>query len=196
MIDPVSLAFDIDGVVADTMALFLEIVRDVFQIDGIRYENISCYDLASCTGLDQGLIDAVVERILDGNYTAPLNSIDGASDVLTRIGNHRSPLLFVTARPYLGPIRDWMSALLPVSSREIEVVATGSFANKAEVLLEKNITCFVEDRLDTCYRLQDAGIRPIVFKQPWNREPHPFVEVGSWKQLEDLIDFPSTSKDI
>ena len=196
MIDPVSLAFDIDGVVADTMALFLEIVRDVFQIDGIRYENISCYDLASCTGLDQGLIDAVVERILDGNYTAPLNSIDGASDVLTRIGNHRSPLLFVTARPYLGPIRDWMSALLPVSSRAIEVVATGSFANKAEVLLEKNITCFVEDRLDTCYRLQDAGIRPIVFKQPWNREPHPFVEVGSWKQLEDLIDFPSTSKDI
>ena len=64
------------------------------------------------------------------------------------------------------------------------------------MLLEKNITCFVEDRLDTCYRLQDAGIRPIVFKQPWNREPHPFVEVGSWKQLEDLIDFPSTSKDI
>lgn len=196
MIDPVSLAFDIDGVVADTMALFLEIARDVFQIDGIRYENISCYDLASCTGLDQGLIDAVVERILDGNYSAALNSIDGASDVLTRIGNHRSPLLFVTARPYLGPIRDWMSALLPVSSREIEVVATGSFANKAEVLLEKNITCFVEDRLDTCYRLQDAGIRPIVFKQPWNREPHPFVEVCSWKELEDLIDFPSIPKDI
>jgi len=196
MIDPVSLAFDIDGVVADTMALFLEIAREVFQIDGIRYENISCYDLASCTGLDQGLIDAVVERILDGNYTAPLNSIDGASDVLTRIGNHRSPLLFVTARPYLGPIRDWMSALLPVSSRAIEVVATGSFANKAEVLIERNVTCFVEDRLDTCFRLQDAGIRPIVFKQPWNREPHPFVEVGSWKQLEDLIDFPSTSKDI
>ena len=196
MIDPVSLAFDIDGVVADTMALFLEIARDVFQIDGIRYENISCYDLASCTGLDQGLIDAVVARILDGNYTAPLNSIDGASDVLARIGNHHSPLLFVTARPYLGPIRDWMSALLPVSSRAIELVATGSFANKAEVLLERNITCFVEDRLDTCYRLQDAGIRPIVFKQPWNREPHPFVEVGSWKQLEDLIDFPSTSKDI
>jgi 5'(3')-deoxyribonucleotidase len=189
MIDPASLAFDIDGVVADTMALFLEIARDVFQIDGIRYEDISCYDLAACTGLDQGLIDAVVERILDGNYRAPLNSIDGASDVLTRIGNHHCPLLFVTARPYLGPIRDWMSALLPVSSGAIEVVATGSFANKAEVLLEKNMTCFVEDRLDTCYRLQAAGIRPIVFKQPWNREPHPFVEVGSWKELEVLIDF-------
>jgi 5'(3')-deoxyribonucleotidase len=196
MIDPATLAFDIDGVVADTMALFLEIARDVYQIDGIRYENISCYDLASCTGLDQGLIDAVVERILDGNYTAPLNSIEGAPDVLTRIGNHCSPLLFVTARPYLGPIRDWMSALLPDSYRTIEVVATGSFANKAEVLLEKNIATFVEDRLDTCYRLQDAGIRPILFKQPWNREPHPFVEVGSWKDLEILIDFPSTAKGI
>jgi hypothetical protein len=189
MIDPASLAFDIDGVVADTMSLFLEIARDEFQIDGIRYEDISCYDLATCTGLDARLIDAVVERILDGSHAAPLNSIDGASDVLTRIGNHHSPLLFVTARPHLGSIRDWMLALVPVSPRAIEVVATGSFANKAEVLLEKNITSFVEDRLDTCYRLQDAGIKPIVFKQPWNQEAHPFVEVGSWKELEALIDF-------
>jgi len=189
MINPASMAFDIDGVVADTMALFLEITRDVFQINNIRYADISCYDLAACTGLDQGLIDAVVERILDGNYSSTLNSIEGASDVLARIGNHHSPLLFVTARPYLGPIRDWMLALLPMASRAIDVIPTGSFENKTEVLLKRNIACFVEDRLDTCYRLQDAGISPILFKQPWNREPHPFVEVGSWRELEGLIDF-------
>jgi 5'(3')-deoxyribonucleotidase len=189
MIDPTSMAFDIDGVVADTMALFLEITRDVFQINHIRYEDISCYDVAACTGLDQGVVDAVVERILDGNYSSPLSSFDGASDVLARIGNHHNPLLFVTARPYLGPIRDWLLALLPMAPPAIDVVTTGSFENKTEVLLERNITCFVEDRLDTCYRLQDAGIRPILFKQPWNREPHPFVEVGSWKELEALIDF-------
>ena len=189
MIDPASVAFDIDGVVANTMSLFLEIARDVFHINSIRYEDISCYDLAECTGLDQGVIDAVVERILDGNYTSPLNPFDGASDVLTRIGNHHSPLLFVTARPYLGPIRDWMIDLLALVPQSVDVVTTGSFENKTEVLLERNITCFVEDRLDTCYRLLDAGIRPILFKQPWNRQSHPFVEVGSWKELELLIEF-------
>lgn len=189
MIDPTSIAFDIDGVVADTMTLFLDITRDVFQINHIRYEHISCYDLAACTGLDQGVIDAVVERILDGNYSSELSEIDGASDVLTRLVNRHSPLLFVTARPYLGPIRDWMLALLPIAPRAIDVVTTGSFENKTEVLLKRNIVYFVEDRLDTCYRLHEAGIKPILFKQPWNREPHPFVEVGSWQELEGLIDF-------
>jgi 5'(3')-deoxyribonucleotidase len=37
--------------------------------------------------------------------------------------------------------------------------------------------------------LRDAGIEPVLFKQPWNREPHPFVEVGNWDELEALIDF-------
>ena len=39
MIHPASVAFDIDGVIADTMTLFLDIARDVFHINGIRYED-------------------------------------------------------------------------------------------------------------------------------------------------------------
>ena len=35
-IDPASIAFDIDGVVADTMTLFLDIARDEYNIDWIR----------------------------------------------------------------------------------------------------------------------------------------------------------------
>jgi uncharacterized HAD superfamily protein len=189
MIDPATVAFDIDGVIADTMSLFLEIARDAFNINGIRYEDISSYSLADCTQLYTEVIDAVVERILDGNYSTPLMPIDGASEVLTRIGRCHSPLLFVTARPYLGPIWDWVLDLLPLEAHSIDIVAAGSFENKAEVLLDRNISCFVEDRLETCFRIQEAGVLPILFKQPWNREPHPFVEVGSWRELEFLIDF-------
>ena len=39
MINPSSVAFDIDGVIADTMTLFFDISRDVFHINGIRYED-------------------------------------------------------------------------------------------------------------------------------------------------------------
>jgi len=45
MINPASVAFDIDGVIADTMTLFLDIARDVFHINGIRYEDILSYNL-------------------------------------------------------------------------------------------------------------------------------------------------------
>ncbi len=195
MINPASVAFDIDGVIADTMTLFLDIARDIFHINGIRYQDIVCYNLAECIPMQPDLIDAVVGRILDGNYLTPLKPIDGAHDVLTRLQRHHSPVLFVTARPYLGPIRNWMLDWLSLDARSIDVMAVGSFENKADVLIERNITCFVEDRLETCYRLQDAGIAPILFKQPWNREPHPFVEVGSWKELEDLIDFKDNAAD-
>ena len=189
MIDPASVAFDFDGVVADTMSLFLEIVRDVHNINRIRYEDIYCYNLIECTDLDQKIIDSVVERLLDGNYSTNLKPMAGAADVLTRIESHHSPLLFVTARPYPGPIREWLLNLLSLGSHSIDIITTGSHANKADVLLERKIGCFVEDRLDTCDLVHDAGILPILYKQPWNRIPHPYREIDSWKELEALIDF-------
>lgn len=189
MINPASLAFDIDGVVADTMSLFLEIVRDVHNINSIRYEDICCYNLVECTGLDPEIVDSVVERLLNGNYSSILAPMLDAADVLTRIERHHSPLLFVTARPYLGPIRDWLLESLSLGPQSIDIVTTGSHENKVEVLLDRNIGCFVEDRLDTCDLVHDAGILPILYKQPWNRVSHPYREIGSWKELEALIDF-------
>ena len=32
-------------------------------------------------------------------------------------------------------------------------------------------------------------------KQPWNRESHPFVEIGCWKELEGLINYMDTATD-
>ncbi|CAB1082042.1 hypothetical protein D1AOALGA4SA_9680 [Olavius algarvensis Delta 1 endosymbiont] len=195
MINPSSLAFDIDGVVADTMRLFLAIARDVHRINGLRYEDIYCYDLVKCTGLSQEIVDSVVTRLLDGNYTASLEPLKGAADALTRIEGRHSPLLFVTARPYLGPIRDWLMDTLALGPHSIDVIATGSHASKTEVLLQRNITHFVEDRLDTCDLIHAAGIVPILYKQPWNRVAHPYREIGSWLELEALIDLTRRSRE-
>ena len=66
---------------------------------------------------------------------------------------------------------------------------TGSHKNKVDVLRERNIGCFVDDRLETCDLIHEAGILPILYKQPWNRVAHPYREINSWKELEALIDF-------
>jgi len=189
MINPSSLAFDIDGVVADTMRLFLAILQDIHRINSIRYEDIYCYDLVECTGLSPEIINSVVKRLLDGDYTTNLEPLKGAAEVLRRIERRHSPLLFVTARPYLGPIRDWLMDILALEPHSIDVIATGSHANKTEVLLQRNITHFVDDRLETCDLIHGAGITPIVYRQPWNRVAHPYRDIGSWLELEALIDF-------
>jgi hypothetical protein len=189
MIDPASVAFDIDGVVADTMTLFLDIAYQEFDVDGIRYKDITCYNLADCLEIKPKIIDAIISRILDGNYAAPLRPIAGAPEVLAKIERHCGPVIFITARPYLGTMRKWIGQSLRLDPASFEIIATGSHEDKAGILQKRGISYFVEDRLETCFVLQDAGVQPVLFKQPWNREPHPFEEVGSWDELQALIDF-------
>ncbi|MGD9055501.1 MAG: haloacid dehalogenase [Desulfobacterales bacterium] len=187
MINPASVAFDIDGVVADTMTLFLEIARQEYNLNSITYADITCYNLADCLDIDPKIIDAVVTRILDGNYSAPLNPIAGAPDVLFQLGSHFGLITFVTARPYSGPLDDWIHQTLRLDPASIEIIATGSHETKARILQQRQIQYFIDDRLETCFLLQEAGIQPILFKQPWNREPHAFFEVGSWHEIKKLL---------
>jgi 5'(3')-deoxyribonucleotidase len=189
MIDPTSVAFDVDGVIADTMALFIDIARREYRVDGVRYEDMTSYSLSDCLDMDPALIDIILNRIMAGEYALPLQAISGSGAVLSRIASYRSPLLFVTARPHPGPISKWICDLVRLAPETVQVVATGTFDGKAEVLLESGIRFFVEDRLETCYQLKEEGIEPVLYRQPWNRENHPFIEVGNWQELENLIAF-------
>lgn len=189
MIDPAAVAFDIDGVVADTMTLFLEIARDEYKINSLRYEDITCYNLVDCLDMDPDIIDRIVIKLLDGNHGTRLRPLAGAPGFLARFAENFRPVVFVTARPYIGTLDDWLENVLGLNSSLWEMVTTGTHEGKIRVLLERGISYFVDDRLETCFALRDAGIVPILFKQPWNREPHPFMEVGSWVELDALIDF-------
>lgn len=189
-IDPESVAFDIDGVVADTMGLFLDIARQEYGIKGVSKEDITCYTLEECIGIEPEIIGSIIEKLLNGDYEVPLRPIAGAPETLAKLAEFRGPLLFVTARPFVGPIRNWLLDTIPgLVPEKLEIVATGAFEAKTDILLERKKTCFVEDRLETCYPLEVAGITPVLYRQPWNREAHPFVEVGDWRELESLIRF-------
>ena len=187
-IDPATVAFDVDSVIADTMGLFLDIAREHFGINSIRYEDFTSYELTTCLDLDPQIVSAIIDRIQTGQYAATLKPIADAPDVLSKVGRNHRPLRFVTARPYPGPINDWLHETLAMGPSDTEIIATGSYDGKVAVLLERDVEFFVEDRLETCYSLQAAGITPILFKQPWNRKPHSFIEVETWHELECLMD--------
>lgn len=189
MIAPSELAFDIDGVLADTMSLFIDIARRHFGMNSLKYDDITDYDLCASLGMDEGVYLDIIMRILEGRYEATLRPLEGAPAVLSRVNRVHSPTLFVTARPSADLVHDWILEQLGLGHGKIDVVATGSFDDKQLVLRQHGIKYFVEDRLETCFTLSSAGISPIVFRQPWNRKPHPFREVATWQELEALIDF-------
>ncbi|MBF0117817.1 MAG: haloacid dehalogenase [Desulfobacterales bacterium] len=188
-INPKFIAFDIDGVFADTMTLFLDIARDEYNIQGIKYEDIKSYFIEECTNIEPQIIEEILLKLVNGNYKGILKPINGAPEVITKIAKNHSPILFVTARHDVAHIYDWLFQVLPLAKQSVEVVATGSFEAKTDVLKDKNIHFFVEDRVETCFNLDKAGITPIVFKQPWNRVEHPFVEVGTWAEIELMLKF-------
>jgi 5'(3')-deoxyribonucleotidase len=187
MINPRAVAFDFDGVVADTMSLFIEVARDVHQIDSLTYDGFTCYNLIECTALDEETLIDIVDRIQDGRYGDLLAPIMGAADVLQRLGDQYGPLVFITARPHAKPVDDWLHRVLSLDPEMIEVVPTGSYDAKADELTRRRISFFIEDRLETCFQIQEVGVVPVLFKQPWNRETHPFKEVGNWRELDSLI---------
>jgi uncharacterized protein len=188
MIDPRKIGFDIDGVVADTMRLFLDILFEVYGMNHITQDDITRYELEACLDVDPQIIKAINQSINEGSYKGRLEPMDGAAGVLKRLSAY-GPIRLVTARPHPGPIEPWVEEVFPMNGCPVQITATGGFDSKADVLKAENIDFFVEDRLETCFLLQNHDITPILFAQPWNRRPHPFREVVDWMQLESLIDW-------
>lgn len=188
MIDPRKIGFDIDGVVANTMQLFLDILFSDYGINHVTLDQITRYDLKACLDVDPQIITAINQSINEGSYAGRLEPMQGSTGVLKRLSAY-GPIRLVTARPYPGPIEPWMAEEFSLNGNPVKITATGGFDNKADVLKAEQIDFFVEDRLETCFLLQDRDITPILFAQPWNRRPHPFREVADWEQLESLIDW-------
>ncbi|RUM87632.1 MAG: haloacid dehalogenase [Thermodesulfatator sp.] len=186
-IKPEEIAFDIDGVVADTMSSFLKVARDDFGISHLRKEQITTYWLEECLPIDEEIIKAIIERILTDPFGVELKPIAGAVDVLRQLNLH-APLRFVTARPVKRPIEEWLQAILKTGDHGFQVIATGRHEIKVEILKELGIRYFVEDHLETCQAIHDEGLNSIVFDQPWNQGSTPFLRVKNWRELQGLLD--------
>jgi uncharacterized protein len=181
------LGFDIDGVVADIMTTFLDMARERYGPHPFSYDDITTFYLEDCLGFDPGVVAALIRELIDRPHELPVEPFPQAVPVLSRLAEE-APLVFVTARDRPGPIQLWLNrTLAPVPSRSIWVMATGDPDTKLHYLKAHAIQYFVEDRLETCFDLARSGITPIVFAQPWNRKPHPFLEVAGWPELASLL---------
>ncbi|SFM97418.1 5' nucleotidase, NT5C type [Thermodesulforhabdus norvegica] len=194
LIDPRMLAFDIDGVVADTMAIFVELVRERLGLRGFSKEHLSQYNLHECVPAPAEAIDEILCLTLSDEYTARIPPCPGAQEVLGKLGRF-VPLRFVTARIWPDSIMEWLRRLLSdVDPENIQVTATGDPAVKAEVLRKMGIKAFVEDRPDTCCSLKEQGFHVIIFDQPWNRHTRGFPRIRDLRQLECRIDWSVLEK--
>jgi len=187
-ISPHELAFDIDGVIADTFRAFVKTARERYNVE-IEYEAITDYDFRKVIDIDEETSNEIIEMILDNPLGMGINPISGAVEVLTRLSDC-GPIFFVTARSNRDAIIEWVEKTLGLGDgKTIHLEATGAHEDKLPILLKHGIKYFVEDRLETCYLIQGSPVTPIVFEQPWNRKEHPFLTVGDWDEIHDMIEW-------
>ena len=187
-ITPSEIAFDIDGVVADTMEAFLNVAKNDFGIDHLRKDHITSYWLEDCLPIPAETVYAIIDRLVEDPFGTSLMPISGAREALLPLAS-RFPVTFVTARPSGGPITQWLHSILPdIPCDSLNVIATGKHALKADVLKELGVSYFVEDHLETCEALFAQGIGAIVFDQPWNRARTPYMRVSSWQEIVSMMD--------
>lgn len=184
---PEFFAFDIDGVVADTMGTFIEVARNQYGITNLSKDQITNYWLEQCLPVPEKIVWEIVDKIIKDPFQVGLRPIDGAREGLKAFFEKCEHLTFVTARPEKEGIEAWLHDLLrEIPPNQIRVIATGVHEKKAEVLKGYGYKYFVEDNLDTCIQLYEHGIGAVVYDQPWNRNHTPFKRVRSWKELLEL----------
>jgi uncharacterized HAD superfamily protein len=183
------VSFDVDGVVGDIFGHFARVAEAEFGITGLDFDSVRNYtELDKELGLPRQTIYQIVQTMLFGDWALKIKPYPGATDLLARWGRaHR--LLFVTARPEGSPVEAWLRGLLKnLPPERIEIVLVSDPDHKANLLVEKGVQAFVEDRLDTCLMIASkTNVRPIIFDQPWNRHWHPFEVVRSWAEIETLV---------
>ncbi len=185
-IAPAHIGFDFDGVIADIGEAFVRLACTRYGCD-LKLDNISSFQVDECIDLPRAAIEQIFADILQDSIGTGLRPIDGAIEALKRLGGH-GPVTIITARPEVEPVRDWLAHHFDRHRCDIILVSSGTHDGKEHFIREHDIVYFIDDRVETCARLAESGLRPMVFSQPWNRGRHNLPSVSTWAEIIDLLD--------
>ncbi|WP_457578076.1 5' nucleotidase, NT5C type [Desulfomarina sp.] len=185
---PDRTGFDLDGVIADTAETFLRLACEKYGHCSFTREDITSFDLENCIAIEQSLVEKIFTDILEDSLSTGLTPMEGAVETLTMLAGVTEEITIITARSLEQPVLDWIDVFFPARTRDaIRVIATGDHDDKTRYIHDRKLQYFIDDRAETCMQLATAGITPVVFEQPWNRNRHNLRSVSGWHELSKLL---------
>ncbi len=185
-ISPEFLGFDFDGVIADTAEAFVRLACEEYGHCSFSVEDITDFDVEQCLQIDRDIVQEIFTSILVDSVGTGLRPMAGAVEVLGDLTS-KAPVTIITARPQPEPVLAWLKTVLPDSTRkQIKLVAMGDHDGKSHYIKQEGLKYFIDDRPQTCLQLAEAGITPLVYSQPWNRNRHNLKTVNCWQDIRDL----------
>ncbi len=175
------IAFDVDGVVLNSIRIILEYVN---RVKGTKWmpADLLSWDLDRL-GIDmKTLWDGV-----DYMYSKPrIEPYEGATEVLRRVYRETgTPLLFITGRRDLESARNQLEAL-DWDGCVPEIIVTGGTRYKLPYLLENSVDFIVEDDPEHIAQYLEQRIGVGLMLRPWNREVGISVteRFSGWSEFE------------
>jgi len=185
-IDPASLGFDFDGVIADTAEVFIRLACEKYDFCDIRIEDITNFEVEQCLQIAPEIVQSIFMEVLLDSIGTGLQPMPDAVRVLGELAE-QAELMVVTARPEAEPVYAWLEKFLPATTcSRIRIIAMGAHDDKAQHIKQAGLSHFIDDRAETCTQLNSAGIDAIVFNHPWNKNRHSLPTVGSWQDIRAL----------
>ncbi|MDR0477796.1 MAG: hypothetical protein LBH14_07680 [Desulfobulbaceae bacterium] len=185
------IGFDFDGVIADTAGAFLRLACQEYEYCSFTLEDVTRFEVSECLNIPDQYINAIFHTLNQDCLGIGLEPMPGAVEVLSRIARLTSkqcPVRVITARRLSEPVAVWLAHHFPADVLPmIHLTAMGEHGDKLRHIKEYGLKFFVDDRAETCLGLAEAGISPLVFKQPWNRHRHQLPMVADWRQIGRLI---------
>ncbi len=187
-IQPSLIGFDIDGVIADTCEAFLRIAKQSYGINTYTQEDITEFNVTECLPIPEEIVDNIFDSLMKDPIETDLKPMPHAVHVLTKMAQ-KGPVTLITARPLRDPIKEWLKYILPKNTfQQTTLIAMGDHNGKAAYIKEQGLQFFIDDRAETCLSIQQEGITPYVFNQPWNEGKHNLQTVHNWHCIEAKLE--------
>ncbi|MDD4238249.1 MAG: hypothetical protein PHT62_06810 [Desulfotomaculaceae bacterium] len=178
------IGVDIDGVLADSLPLWVKELNNYFK-KNMSLQEIQLQDISRTYGITgEELLDFLHDR---GRFlmTSPL-PLDGASYYLNQIKKSHD-VFIVSARHerFGGETRDWLHKnSLPYD----EILLLGSH-DKREACLTNDLNVLIEDTLKISVEVSAAGVPVLLMDAPYNQGVLPGLvyRTHSWQDIYRTI---------
>jgi 5'(3')-deoxyribonucleotidase len=176
----VSIAFDLDGVVAEFVDTFRRWVLEVRGGEPEDYPDPATYHLGEAWGMSHDEFEELLDAAAEAGIYASCEIAEGAAEGVRRVAQVAEVHL-VTSRPAVPHvIRDTLTW----------VAGSGLVTTSVRMVRDKvtvDVDVLVDDDPSVYRSLDDLGETvPVIFDRPWNRE---FCgrRVSSWAGAADAL---------
>ena len=178
-----NIAFDIDGVVLNSIEVILE------RINEVKGKTLTTADLLTWELERLGLDTATLWEAVDYMYSQPrIDPYEAAIDVLGRIHDETGkPLLFITGRRHPQTALRQLEAL-DWGRKVPDMIVKGGRRHKLSEILENQVEFIIEDDVEYVEEYLDAGIGVGLMIRPWNKQSkisvtnrfHSWEDIAEW----------------